>query len=103
MIGKMRHRVVLESRSTVVGDGGRKTITYAEIATVWVSIEPQALDAEISADRLEFAVAFTITCHFSKDYLDTRRIRFGSRIFTVKSVLNPGEANQKLVFRAEEE
>lgn len=103
MIGKMRHRVVLESISTVIGDGGRKTTNYAEIATVWAAIVPQALDAEISADRLEFGVAFTITCHFSKDYLDTRRIRFGSRVFTVKSVLNPGEANEKLIFRAEEE
>lgn len=103
MIGKMRHRVVLQSRATVVGDGGRKTTTYADIATVWASIEPQALDAEISADRLEFMVAFTITCHFSKDYLDTRRIGFGSRVFTVKSVLNPGETNEKLIFRAEEE
>lgn len=103
MIGKMNHRVTLQSSQVTIGDGGRKTTVYADIATVWAAIEPQVLDGVITADHIEFPVFFTITCHFSKDYLDARRIRYGSRTFTVKSALNLSENNSHIVFRTEED
>lgn len=100
--GSRRHRVILDGRSTVKGDGGLKTVTYLEIASVWARIEPRPLPPERQGEALTFPVAHRITVPFAAAYRAARRIRLGQRIFHVRSVTDPGEAHAELIFDCEE-
>jgi SPP1 family predicted phage head-tail adaptor len=100
--GKFKHRVTLQSVSHVVADGGRKTTTWPDIATVWARIDPAALGPQIRGDRLDFPVSHKVTVPYAAAYRATRRIIFGSRVFMVNSQVNPDEESRLLVFECEE-
>ncbi len=101
--GKLKHRITLQSVSRVVAEGGRKTTTWPEIATVWARVEPTALGPVTRGERLDFPVSHKVTVPYSFSYRATRRIVYGSRVFLVNSQVNPSEENRVLVFDCEEE
>lgn len=98
----MRHRVTLESQSVLIGDGGRKTVTYPAIATVWAAIEPKAQSPVVRGDQLDFPVTQQITVRYAANYTAARRITLSSRVFWVRAVINPGALDEYLIFNTEE-
>jgi SPP1 family predicted phage head-tail adaptor len=102
MLGRLRHRVTLQSVSSTIGDGGRKTKTYTAIAEVWAAIEPAHQPPQVRGNKIEYPVSHKITTRYSALYGGARRILYGTREFDVHSLINPGEKNTSLVFRCEE-
>lgn len=101
-IGKMRHRVTLQSQASTTGDGGQRNVTYPDIATVWAAIEPSPHAPVLRGDHLDYPVTHIISLRYAPAYLAARRITLGARIFWVRSSINPGEKNEFIVFNAEE-
>ena len=101
-LGKMRHRVTLQSESSIVGVGGQRSVSYPTIDTVWAAIEPRPHVPVLRGDNLDYPVAHIIAVRYSAGYMAARRIVMDGRIFWIRSTINPGERNQFLVFNAEE-
>lgn len=99
----LKHRVSLFERLQVLGEGGRKTVTWQLISKVWSDLKPKPLGAVQRAERMEYPVTHTVLVPFHESYLATRRIDYGSRQFVVKSTINLMEENRWIEFQCEEE
>ncbi len=103
MIGALRHRVELQQRQVAQGAGGHLTETWTTLARVAAQVEPLRGTEELLALQLVNPITHKITVRYAPGLKAARRILFGARVFTVKSVINKGERNRYLIFRAEEE
>lgn len=101
--GSRQHRVSLLAPEVSIGEGGRKITTWVEIAKVWAALKPTALPAQQRAERMDYPISHQVTLPYSAPYLAARRIDYGSRRFSVKSVINVDEANVTIIFQCEEE
>ncbi len=99
----LKHRVSLYERLQVIGEGGRKTVTWQLISNVWADLKPKPLGAVQRAERMEYPVTHTLMVPYHSSYLTTRRIDYGSRQFVVKSTINVNEENHWIQFQCEEE
>lgn len=99
---KMNKRVALEGRVEAVGVGGLKAISYPSVASVWAAIKPVAQPATVRGGRLEMPISHRITIPYHATYLQTRQVRFGARVFEVISLINPNEANEKIILQCME-
>ena len=95
-IGGMRHKLKIQSTTRTSDDGGGASRTYANVATVFGSIEPESGSERFFGDQLEGVVTHIITIRFRRGITHANRIvyeyiRSGqkyTRIFNVKRVIN---------------
>ena len=98
----MNKRIALEGQIETVGEGGRKTFSYPAISSVWAAIEPMARPAQIVGDQLDMVVSHRITIPYHASYLEVRQVRFGARVFDVKSLINVSELNECIELHCQE-
>lgn len=101
--GDMRHRITLQTLSTVTGDGGQKTDTWNNTAVVWAGVKTKGHNPIERADKLEFITTTIFTTRYSSSYLPCRRIVFGSRTFNVVRVNNIDEKDRVIEFTCTED
>ncbi|MFQ5535173.1 MAG: phage head closure protein [Sphingomonadales bacterium] len=103
MIENFRHKVVLQTASSVQGPGGHITKTWNTLATVAAAIEPLRGAQQLAAMKLEHPLTHRITVRYQPGLTDARRILFGARIFEVHAAINDGERSRFIIFKAEEQ
>ncbi len=101
--GQLRHRLILQSKFSVARDTyGAETVTWGTEKEVWGSIEPLTSREDFQAQQMQS----DDTHKMSRRYLDRVRpdwrIKFGTRIFDIKSVINPEERNIEWTLLAKE-
>jgi len=101
-IGQLRHRVELQ-RPVDNQDGyGEVKRTYTTDTTVWASIEPlQGREFEY-AQQISAETTLKITIRYNSNVTPKYRLKFGTRIFEITSLINPKERNEYLVLMCKE-
>ena len=104
MIGKLRHRVALQTESTTRDAGGGQIKAWATQATVWARVEPLRGFEQLQAMQHQESVTHRVTIRYRSDVIPTPkgRVEFGTRLFNIKSVLNVEERGKFLVMLCEE-
>ena len=102
IIGKLRHRLELQSAADSTDSYGQPTRTWATYATVWGSVEPVTASEAPLADQLQGAITHSVTLRFTSDLEVGHRIKFGSRYLNVRGVRNVEERGISLQVDAEE-
>lgn len=94
--GDLKHKIVIQSKSNVRKSGGGQTTTWATYATIFASITPKAQSEYSRAMGLEARASHVIVIRHNASVTPTteHRIKFGSRYFDIKSVINVEEANR---------
>lgn len=92
-IGKLRHRVTLESYEVMKDSIGAEKRTWRQMTTVWASIEPVSGRELIAIGMEKAEVTTKVTIRYRKNIGPNIRIRFRERIFEVISTINPEERN----------
>jgi head-tail adaptor len=105
--GQRRHPVTLQGPGAPVPDGdGGYTYTYGDLtpARVWATISPAtAADLERLGGGTVLAQAtHVLRLPYHRGVTTETRVLFGSRIFSVIGVANPGERNLETVVLAME-
>lgn len=102
--GQLRHLIILQKPTTVKGSMGEELITYVdEIKNVPASIKPLTGREYLAARQTQEEVTTQIkTRYFSNSIDGSWRIKWGSRIYKIASVMNVGEMNKELMFMCEE-
>jgi SPP1 family predicted phage head-tail adaptor len=95
--GKLRQRITLQQ--PVVGSNaiGEETYTWADVATVWGSMEPATGSWYFSGRQADSKVDGRVRIRYRSDILPTWRIKFGDRYLSIVSILNPQERNRETV------
>ena len=101
-IGKLRHRVTIQEFTSVRKTGGGRTKTWADLTTVWAHVMPKAKDEIINAMQLEGATDHVVTIRYRDEVNTNQRIKFGSRYFSIKSLVNIEEKGRFLEIEARE-
>lgn len=101
--GLLRHEVTLESPGTRVDDGyGGGSVTDTVVATVWAEIEPLTGYELFQAAQFNPTVNYRITIRYYPGIRPSWKVKYGTRVFDIKSVANLDERNRTIEMMCEE-
>lgn len=96
--GKLKHRVEFQ-RNTPVGNAfGEPVPGWAELDTVWASVDPLTGRESFGALQVQADVDSIIKCRYNSTIADLApedRAVFGSLIYDIKAVLNIEQRNRE--------
>lgn len=100
MRGRLRHKVTLQRQDTTQNAVGERTLTYTDLATRRVRIEP--LNGreyfEEGAEKAEVTARIRLRYDNSLSDLGSGdRVVHGAVVYDIKSVINVEERNRELV------
>ncbi len=102
-IGKMRHRVRVETPTFATDSFGGQTQTFALLRRTWAHIEPLRDREYLEAQQIRGDITHKITMRRVKNMTPKCQIVHGSRTFHIVSVVNPDEQDRFHKVMAKEE
>lgn len=105
--GTLRRRITLQQQSTSVDAYGQPVVTWADVATIWASLEPSFGRELIAAQAVNLDQPTTITIRWQSAFSNPRSVAamravYKGRIFNIHSVQNEDERNSMLTLIASE-
>lgn len=101
--GELRHKVTLQDLGTRVDDGyGGGTIPLVEVADVWASIEPLTGHERLQAGQFDTSITHRIRIRYYAAIRPHWQVRFGTRVFDIKSVADKYERHREVELMCEE-
>lgn len=91
MIGRLRHRLILEALSTSADGGGGVADVWQEVATIWAALTPARSFAESRGGKPEAQMGHKVLMRYRPDLTATMRFRAGQRIFLIQAIRNVEE------------
>ena len=95
-IGKLRHRIAIEQVAEIQDSDGSVIETWSAFADVQASIEPISGREYFAAQITQADVTHRISLRFIAGIITKMRVKHGSRIFDILSVINVNERNREL-------
>lgn len=93
-IGQMRHRVTIQQTSSGVDGMGGETERWVDGATVWAKVQPLSGSELFRAQQIESTVSHKITIRYGAVIDPTKRIRHGSKLFEIHTVIDVDETHK---------
>ena len=95
---RLKHRVTLqEAVQTSDGAGGFST-SWSDVDTVWAEIMPfssrSTTQERLEAEQLQAQQRYRVTIRYQSGVQASMRIKYGSRVFDILSVVNVGERGE---------
>ncbi len=91
MIGRLRHRLVLEALSTSRDGGGGVADEWEEVATLWAALSPTRGFEESRGGKPEAQRGHKVLIRYRADLVPTMRFREGTRIFEIQTIRDVDE------------
>jgi SPP1 family predicted phage head-tail adaptor len=88
-IGKLRHRLALQTAMTSADGGGGASTAWAAVSELWGAIETGTGGESVGADRLSGEAQPVITIRYRDDVTPAMRLSSGERVFQIRAVLDP--------------
>lgn len=102
IVASLKKRVTIQNVSRVADGQGGYTESWSNGATVWASVEPVKSYERFQAMQLAVPVSHKIMMRYTSALDETSRLKFGTRIFNVKEVINVNEDGRFLQIKATE-
>lgn len=93
-IGQLRHQISLQSPTNSQNEYGEQTQSFDTYATIWAFIEPLSGRELLHAQQISEEIDSRITIRYNSSVISEHRILFGTRIFEIKTIINPEERNE---------
>ena len=87
-IGDLRHRVQIETAVRSSDGGGGATVAWTLVADVWAAIWPRTSDEALQLDRVAGKATHDIWIRFRSDVKPDMRVKFGTRVFDIRGVID---------------
>ena len=101
-IGRMRHRVTIQSPTATADSGGGRSIAWGTLKEVFADIQPQSGRFVFQHGQEKEKVTHKLIMRYRADIGTNYRIKFGTRIFNIHSILNEDERKRFLTLLCEE-
>lgn len=100
--GLMNKRVILQTLTVARTASGGATDTWADTTTVYAQIE-ELLGSEIfEAQQIAAGLTHRVTIRY-RTVNPQQRLKYGTRILKINSIVNPGQRNEMLELICTEE
>lgn len=100
--GRLRHRVTIQQKSATTDAFGGRVETWADIATVWASVEPLQGRELASAKATYPEVTAKITMRYRDNVTEVNRIKFENKYYNLTPGNDKDMKHTELVFLASE-
>ncbi len=102
--GRLRHRIVIQEKSTAVtrGSYGEETTPWTTYKQVWSEIDPPKSREFFSANQTQAEVTTRVRIRYLPDVKPNMRVKFGTRYLNINSIINPDERNKELIMMCNE-
>ena len=94
--GRLRHRVVIQEPDNCVDAYGGPSHGWSDVARVFADIRPVRGQERLETLQVSADVTHTVIMRYRSGVTPKMRIRYGTRLLNVISVLNVGERNKQL-------
>ena len=94
--GQLRHRVTIQQKSVARNSYGEEVITWADVDTVWASVEPLRGREFIEMRRAGAEVTTRIRMRYRSGIAPEMRVVYGSHTYDIKSVVHVEERQREL-------
>lgn len=101
----LRHSITVQAPNPSVDAGGGRSNPWASpttVATIRACIEPLRGFERLRAMQLEAPVSHKITARWRSGITAKHRLKFGSRLFNIRSVINMDERSRWMEIMADE-
>ena len=104
ILGALRKRLTLQVESLGLDGAGGVMANWTTLATLWGQLAPVTGAASVVVGGFEKRITHAITVRWRSDVTIATgmRLLLGSRVFTIRSVVNEDEANRWWTIQAEE-
>ncbi len=101
--GQLRHKVTLQSLGARVDDGyGGGTIRVSDVAEVWAAIEPLTGEERLEVGQFDASISHRIRIRYYAGIRPHWTIKYGTRVFDIKSVADKEERHREIELLCEE-
>ena len=94
--GDLNKQVIIETKTASRKAGGGNTVSWTTVAAVWVKIVPRATNEYLRALGKDPQTTHKIYMRYRTDVTPRERIKYGSRYFGIRSVINIEEKGKWL-------
>lgn len=101
-IGKMRHRITIQSSGRTSDGFGGAGIAWTDVAQMWTYAKPASVRENFRDMKINEEKSYEFTIRYKSGFDSSARIKFGTRIFNIKQIRNRDEKDKYLDILAEE-
>jgi len=102
MLGKMRHRITLQSRTRTADEGGGAASLFVDVEEVWAYFRPVSGQEQFQADKIKEKKKYLATVRYRDSITASQRIKFGDRLYNITSIKNLEERDRYVEIECEE-
>jgi SPP1 family predicted phage head-tail adaptor len=96
----LRDRLTIQNVSRVSDGQGGFTETWNDGTTVWANITPMKGYEKFQAMQMQTPLTHKIAMRYTSEVTTASRLKFGTRVFEVKEVINIEERGRFLAIKA---
>jgi SPP1 family predicted phage head-tail adaptor len=100
--GKLRHQITIQRKSLTTDEYGGPVETWADVDTVWASVEPLSGRELANAQTVNAEITTRITMRYLAGVIAADRIVFEGRFYNLQSVIDEEMKHRQLVIMASE-
>lgn len=93
--GQLDKRVIVQTATPTANAFGEAVVTWADTATVWAAIATVGGGETWQANQLVGEADHKVTMRY-RALTNKQRLKFGTRVFEITWINNPGERNERL-------
>lgn len=90
MIGTLDQRARLLARTTSPDGGGGASLSWTELAEIWIAVETASGGEDFGASRLESRTRYRVTARRRDDVTAGTRLQTSTHLLSVLAVLDDG-------------
>ena len=95
-IGDLNRRVTLQYKTKLPDGMGGSVDVFIDAATVFAAIWPVSASEQIQAAQQVMTISHRIRIRYRSVFKSSWRVKFGTRFFSIVSIINPNEAGKYL-------
>lgn len=103
MAGRLNKRVILQTVSNGSDGGGGVTETWNDTTTLWAHIDELSGGERYEANQIASGLTHKVTIRYRTATTPQQRLKYGTRILKIESVINPDQRNEMLELMCAEE
>lgn len=100
--GQLRRRITIEKKVTDQDAAGQEKEQWYPYAQRWAAIEPLTGREKLAAEQVDAELSHKITMRYLSGVVAKMRIKYGTRYFDIRSVMNIKEQGAQLELMATE-
>lgn len=101
--GQLRHKITFERIGERADDGaGGGSVTPEDVTTVWAAIEPLTGNELLRTEQFETTLTHRVRTRYLEGVRPHWTIKYGTRRFDIKRVIDPEERHRELELMCEE-